>query len=157
MLNGTSGALCLTVLVKPSTKSGYHYQGAKKGKDFAMTPSRKIRYLGFAAVLTLTLGTWSLIGYDRSSEVQASVREQKSVTQKIHGPQVLHKTIKIAGLDIFYREAGPRDGPVVLLLHGFPTSFFPHVSKSYPGACGQVPRCGARLPWLWQQLNAQRR
>lgn len=28
----------------------------------------------------------------------------------------------IDGLDIFYREAGPADAPVVLLLHGFPTS-----------------------------------
>ncbi|WP_240810995.1 alpha/beta fold hydrolase [Streptomyces tendae] len=31
-------------------------------------------------------------------------------------------TTKINGLDIFYREAGPTDGPAVLLLHGFPTS-----------------------------------
>lgn len=29
---------------------------------------------------------------------------------------------KVEGLDIFYREAGPADAPVVLLLHGFPTS-----------------------------------
>ena len=36
--------------------------------------------------------------------------------------QVLHRTIRIDGLDIFYREAGPRDAPTVLLLHGFPTS-----------------------------------
>ncbi|GLY02458.1 MULTISPECIES: alpha/beta hydrolase [Actinoplanes] len=31
-------------------------------------------------------------------------------------------TTEVNGLDIFYREAGPADGPVVLLLHGFPTS-----------------------------------
>jgi pimeloyl-ACP methyl ester carboxylesterase len=35
---------------------------------------------------------------------------------------VLHKTVNIDGLDIFYREAGPQDAPTVLLLHGFPTS-----------------------------------
>lgn len=33
-----------------------------------------------------------------------------------------HKTIKVDNMDIFYREAGPKDAPVVLLLHGFPTS-----------------------------------
>jgi pimeloyl-ACP methyl ester carboxylesterase len=33
--------------------------------------------------------------------------------------RVLYKTIKINGLDIFYREAGSRDNPTVLLLHGF--------------------------------------
>lgn len=34
----------------------------------------------------------------------------------------LHKSVQIDGLDIFYREAGPQDAPVILLLHGFPTS-----------------------------------
>lgn len=33
-----------------------------------------------------------------------------------------HRTANIEGVDIFYREAGPADAPVVLLLHGFPTS-----------------------------------
>jgi pimeloyl-ACP methyl ester carboxylesterase len=32
-----------------------------------------------------------------------------------------HK-IKIDGLDIFYREAGPKDAPTIVLLHGFPSS-----------------------------------
>lgn len=36
--------------------------------------------------------------------------------------QVMHRTVKIDGLDIFYREAGPRNAPAILLLHGFPTS-----------------------------------
>lgn len=36
--------------------------------------------------------------------------------------KVAHRTVKIDGLDIFYREAGPKDAPTVLLLHGFPTS-----------------------------------
>ena len=36
--------------------------------------------------------------------------------------QTLFKTIKVNGLDIFYREAGPTNAPVLLLLHGFPTS-----------------------------------
>jgi pimeloyl-ACP methyl ester carboxylesterase len=33
-----------------------------------------------------------------------------------------HRTATIDGVNIFYREAGPADGPAVLLLHGFPTS-----------------------------------
>jgi pimeloyl-ACP methyl ester carboxylesterase len=37
-------------------------------------------------------------------------------------PVVLHKTVKVGDLDIFYREAGPKDAPTLLLLHGFPTS-----------------------------------
>src|SRR5438067_13823142 len=35
---------------------------------------------------------------------------------------VHYKTARINGLDIFYREAGAKDAPVILLLHGFPTS-----------------------------------
>ncbi|GAB3401253.1 alpha/beta hydrolase [Schumannella luteola] len=37
-------------------------------------------------------------------------------------PVVEYKTADLDGLEIFYREAGPADAPVVLLLHGFPTS-----------------------------------
>ncbi len=37
-------------------------------------------------------------------------------------PKVAYRTVKINGLDIFYREAGPTDAPTILLLHGFPTS-----------------------------------
>jgi len=33
-----------------------------------------------------------------------------------------YKTIKIDGQDIFYREAGPKNAPTIVLLHGFPTS-----------------------------------
>ena len=34
----------------------------------------------------------------------------------------MHKTIEVDGLEIFYREAGAKDAPTVLLLHGYPTS-----------------------------------
>lgn len=37
-------------------------------------------------------------------------------------PEVHYKTAKVGELDIFYREAGPKDAPTILLLHGFPTS-----------------------------------
>ncbi|MDR6391509.1 alpha/beta fold hydrolase [Paraburkholderia phenoliruptrix] len=33
-----------------------------------------------------------------------------------------YPTVNVGGVDIFYREAGPKDAPTVLLLHGFPSS-----------------------------------
>jgi pimeloyl-ACP methyl ester carboxylesterase len=42
--------------------------------------------------------------------------------QEVGPRQVLHRSVKVVGLDIFYREAGSKDAPVILLLHGFPTS-----------------------------------
>ncbi len=40
----------------------------------------------------------------------------------IESTKVAHRTVKVGDLDVFYREAGPKDAPAVLLLHGFPTS-----------------------------------
>src|SRR5262249_9806396 len=33
-----------------------------------------------------------------------------------------YRTVKVDGLSIFYRKAGPKDAPTILLLHGFPSS-----------------------------------
>ena len=42
----------------------------------------------------------------------------------VHAASIVthNRTATVDGVSIFYREAGPTDGPVVLLLHGFPTS-----------------------------------
>jgi pimeloyl-ACP methyl ester carboxylesterase len=37
---------------------------------------------------------------------------------------VQHRTVSVGELSIFYREAGPPGAPVLLLLHGFPSSSF---------------------------------
>src|ERR1700744_2727770 len=37
-------------------------------------------------------------------------------------PTVNYQKVKVDDLNVFYREAGPKDAPVVLLLHGYPTS-----------------------------------
>lgn len=38
--------------------------------------------------------------------------------------ETLHRRIDVGGVDIFYREAGPPDAPVLLLPHGYPCSSF---------------------------------
>lgn len=46
-----------------------------------------------------------------------------------------HRTVDVDGLDVFYREAGPEQAPVILLLHGYPTSshMFRHLLPALAG------------------------
>jgi len=39
-----------------------------------------------------------------------------------HTYQTEHKTVTVNGVELFYREAGPKNAPTIVLLHGFPTS-----------------------------------
>ena len=52
----------------------------------------------------------------------AQVQARNEAATRRQAPVVHYNTAEIDGLEIFYREAGPVDAPVVLLLHGFPTS-----------------------------------
>ena len=67
------------------------------------------------AALSLALGFFSVGG-----QVQKPVGDRAKPDQ--HSSRVTYNTIKIDGLDIFYREAGDPSKPTLLLLHGFPTS-----------------------------------
>jgi len=69
--------------------------------------------IAFIAVITISITGVFLT---------TSIAQQASVAAAPKKSPTLHKTIKVDGLDIFYREAGPKDAPTILLLHGFPTS-----------------------------------
>jgi pimeloyl-ACP methyl ester carboxylesterase len=56
----------------------------------------------------------------RRISMSTSVLDRSAATYA--APVTHHRTTKVDGVNIFYREAGPKDAPVVLLLHGFPTS-----------------------------------
>ncbi|TCA28905.1 alpha/beta hydrolase [Rhizobium leguminosarum bv. viciae] len=69
-------------------------------------------------ILSLMLATASIAPLSQAVAApakQAAVTRQAAVT-------VHYRSTQIDGVNMFYREAGPADGPVVLLLHGFPTS-----------------------------------
>jgi len=69
---------------------------------------RQIFILGLFTILLLTLN------FSGKGQVMA----------KNDMLQVTYNTVKINGLDIFYREAGDKSKPTILLLHVFPTSSF---------------------------------
>ncbi len=59
-----------------------------------------------------------------------------------------HRTVKVGDLEIFYREAGPKDAPAILLLHGYPTSshmfrhLIPALADSYRVIAPDYPGFG---------------
>jgi pimeloyl-ACP methyl ester carboxylesterase len=69
--------------------------------------------MSYTTKFTLTLPV--LVATAWSLGMANSVSAQQAV-------KVLHKTVKVGDVDIFYREAGPKKAPTILLLHGFPTS-----------------------------------
>lgn len=68
---------------------------------------------------------------------------EKSDIEAIH-----YKNIKVDDLNIFYREAGDKNAPTILLLHGYPTSshmyrnLIPILSKKYHVIAPDLPGFG---------------
>jgi pimeloyl-ACP methyl ester carboxylesterase len=62
--------------------------------------------------------------------------------------RVRFQSVDVDGLRIFYREAGPKNGPVLLLLHGFPTSghmfrdLIPYLSEEFRVIAPDLPGFG---------------
>ncbi|HEV8135513.1 MAG TPA: alpha/beta fold hydrolase [Pyrinomonadaceae bacterium] len=63
-------------------------------------------------------------------------------------PTVFYRRLNIEGLEIFYREAGPRDAPTLILLHGFPSSshmfrnLIPTLANKYHVVAPDLPGYG---------------
>ncbi|MFD2288121.1 alpha/beta fold hydrolase [Pedobacter petrophilus] len=59
-----------------------------------------------------------------------------------------YSKIKVNGLNIFYREAGDKNAPIILLLHGYPTSshmfrnLMPLLSEKYHVIAPDLPGFG---------------
>jgi pimeloyl-ACP methyl ester carboxylesterase len=64
----------------------------------------------------LQIFTTLAVAFATSMALNAQDKE-KAMEQK-----VFYRTVKVEGLSIFYREVGPKDAPVILLLHGLPSS-----------------------------------
>ena len=67
-----------------------------------------------AAVLALTVLASATVPGAALAHANGTVQATAIVTH--------YRSATVDGVSIFYREAGPADAPVILLLHGFPTS-----------------------------------
>ncbi len=79
------------------------------------------KVLTILAVVPFGLIGTLMAGAIASNTTETTAEAKTTITAPVSYP-TLHKTIKVDGLDIFYREAGAKDAPTILLLHGFPTS-----------------------------------
>ena len=57
-----------------------------------------------------------------ANQVLATIDSTRESDETINDKAVAFKTVQINGVEIFYREAGSRNAPTILLLHGYPTS-----------------------------------
>ncbi len=108
-----------------------------------MTPQKTLT-LVFLLAVAMGAASFSAV-FARNTDAD----ESSAVPAATEPSQVLYRTKKIDGLDIFYREAGPKDAPVVLLLHGFPTSshmfrdLIPALSDRYHVVAPDYPGYGS--------------
>ncbi len=69
--------------------------------------------LGMTFILVMILTASSFKNVDAAMGAITTVSEEQPT---------FHRTAIVNGVEIFYREAGTRDKPTILLLHGYPTS-----------------------------------
>ncbi|MET1047907.1 MAG: alpha/beta hydrolase, partial [Hyphomicrobium sp.] len=72
--------------------------------------------------LVLSMLVAGAVGGAAIGPVSTSVFSAPAAVKTAAPVPVYYRSATIDGVKVFYREAGPADGPVVLLLHGFPTS-----------------------------------
>ncbi len=72
--------------------------------------------------LTTSISRMALATVVAAGLIFAAGASKTAISAEVSASKTLHKTVKVDGLDIFYREAGRKDAPTILLLHGFPTS-----------------------------------
>ena len=74
----------------------------------------------------------------RSCDWQGAV-SQTAIEGSVNSPSLYHRSVEIEGQSIFYREAGSKNSPTLLLLHGFPTSS--HMFLDYGSNPPLYPEC----------------
>lgn len=103
--------------------------------------------IGILAVVPFGLIGMLVVGAMASKSGNQDLTTAQTTSMEINYP-TLHKTVNVNGLEIFYREAGPKDAPVILLLHGFPTSshmfrnLIPQLSDRYHVVAPDYPGFG---------------
>ncbi|MFH7015566.1 alpha/beta fold hydrolase [Flavobacterium sp. FlaQc-47] len=96
-----------------------------------------------SAAIVLTIAAMPSTAVNGQSKNASTNKNDKSEIGATH-----YNNLQVNGLKIFYREAGPKNAPTVLLLHGYPTSshmyrnLIPVLSKKYHVIAPDLPGFG---------------
>lgn len=84
-----------------------------------------------------------------TTDAQTPIKQEKNTSMQDKSIQkISYHKIKVNGLNIFYRESGPKNAPIILLLHGYPTSshmfrnLIPILSEKYHVIAPDLPGFG---------------
>jgi len=94
---------------------------------------------GWLQIAAISVGLAASAGFLSDQMKDSAMAEPSRVT---------YHTTQVDGLKIFYREAGPKDAPTVVLLHGFPSSshmfreLIPRLSDKYHVVAPDYPGYG---------------
>lgn len=95
-----------------------NHSNSQAGSDTLDVSRRKI--LMASAVGAASALAVSAVGAAGLSGKSSAARESALPVDDAF--RITFNTQKVGEVEVFYREAGPKDAPVLLLLHGFPTS-----------------------------------
>jgi pimeloyl-ACP methyl ester carboxylesterase len=73
---------------------------------------------GYVTMTKSILRTFVILAVALAANTGLSAQNGENAMEK----QIFYRTVKVNGLSVFYREAGLKDAPVILLLHGLPSS-----------------------------------
>ena len=99
-------------------------------KTYHQAQQKGLSFISCLLFLAMSIGTGSVFAENKRDDA------------------TFYRTANIEGLDIYYREAGSRDNPTVILLHGFPTSshmfrtLIPKLSDDYHVIAPDYPGYG---------------
>src|SRR5690606_1736443 len=103
---------------------------------------KQINYKSYTVLITfvgIVLLNFPIMAQSQKHTIPRTLRSSETI---------YYRTVKANGHNIFYRESGSQDAPVILLLHGYPTSshmfrsLIPILNRKYHVIAPDLPGFG---------------
>jgi biuret amidohydrolase len=119
ILAGMSANLCVESHMRDLIEEGFDVVVVPNATAAAKFPGFDGFEAAFVNYRMIASDVWST---DEAVLKLASLGPSAPAPTAVLSQGVRYRSLQVRGVDVHYREAGPIDAPVVLLMHGFPTS-----------------------------------